>query len=122
MSQQATREDSQEGRGPHLEMEVEERLCYSLSFYHQGQVVGRAQLHRHDADAMDIVDLYVLPEHRGRGLGRAIVGECLRLAERLGARVVTAHTSPANGPAYRLFLSLGFRSCQEEHHLEHQLA
>ncbi|HXG41295.1 MAG TPA: GNAT family N-acetyltransferase [Dehalococcoidia bacterium] len=122
MSRQATREGPQGGRGPGLEMEVEQRLCYSLSFYREGQVVGRAQLHRHDDGAMDIVDLYVLPEHRGRGLGRAIVGECLRLAESLGARVVTAHTSPANGPAYRLFLSLGFRPREEEHHLEHQLA
>jgi|FaiFalDrversion3_1042247.scaffolds.fasta_scaffold00664_2 GNAT superfamily N-acetyltransferase len=107
--------------GPVLEARVEERLCYCLTFYRDGKPVGRAQLHRHGEEAMDIVDLYVVPEERGRGLGKAIVRQCAVVARTLGARVITAHTSPRNLPAYRLFLSLGFRPCQEEQHLEREL-
>ncbi len=103
---------------PALETRVDQRLCYTLSFFARGELVGRAQLHFHDGRTADIVDLFVVPERRGRGLGRAILRHCLTVARTLGAQVVTAHTAPANRPAYRLFLSLGFGPCQEEHHLE----
>lgn len=104
--------------GSALEARVAERLCYSLAFYREGELVGRAQLHWHDGATADIVDLYVVPEWRGQGLGKAIVRQCVAVARTLGARLITAHTSPHNRPAYRAFVALGFRPRDEEQHLE----
>ncbi|HXG43012.1 MAG TPA: GNAT family N-acetyltransferase [Dehalococcoidia bacterium] len=104
-----------------LEMDAQRRECWTLSFRHDGLEVARAQLHCHGGDVFDIVDLYVDPDWRGRGLGRQVLAQCLGFALAQGARMVTAHTSPENAPAFRLFSSAGFSPCCSELHLELRL-
>ncbi len=101
-----------------LKVEATTCSCLQLMFRQGDQVVGRAQLHWTDDTVVEVVDIEVVAAYRGRGLGRRILSYCLDIARRQGARMVTAHTSPTNGPAYRLFISGGFRPVHEEEHME----
>ncbi len=56
-----------------------------------------------------ICDLYVCKGDRRRAVGRALVGQVLRLAKRLLLRVVCAPVAADNAPALKLFASCGLR-------------
>ncbi len=101
-----------------LEVEVEPRECWALSFRRQGREVARAQIHRHSGDVFEVVDLYVVPECRGRGLAKQVLSYCLDFIRARGGRMAVAHTSPENAPAFRLFSRQGFLPCLSELHLE----
>lgn len=57
--------------------------------------------------------LAVAPEGRGRGIGRALVDECVRRARRAGAAALGLHTSRSMVAAIRLYESMGFRRVPE---------
>ena len=72
--------------------------------------IGRVCAHRGGAE-IRLMDIALLPSHRGRGIG----GQCLRdlLAEAAAAgQAVTAHVARDN-PARRLYERLGFRVAEE---------
>lgn len=58
----------------------------------------------------DIQSVYVLPEHRGRGIGSALVDAAARHAEQLGALRVTVHSGRRAVPVYE---RLGFASSHQ---------
>lgn len=70
-----------------------------------GQSAGRFYVHQR-ADEIRLVDLALLPNYRGRGLGTALVTALLEQGER-SARKVTLHVESFN-PAHRLYKRLGF--------------
>lgn len=49
------------------------------------------------------------PDYRGKGVARALAGECVRLARGDGAAVLGLFTSPAMTTAFALYLKMGFR-------------
>ncbi len=55
-----------------------------------------------------IDDIYIMPEWRGRGLGRAALDLAINAARRHGARVLLLEVEPANDRAYRLYETVGF--------------
>ena len=61
-------------------------------------------------DALEcyLAELYVTPEHRGRGLGRALMTAALELARERGADHVELATSEDDVAARGLYESLGF--------------
>lgn len=61
--------------------------------------------------------VYVRPEARGRGWGRALVAEVIRAAERAGAPVGLYAREEA-APARRLYEALGFRTVGERRRLD----
>lgn len=71
-----------------------------------GAPVGRLYLGR-DADALLLIDISLLPEERGAGLGGAIVRDVVAMGRAAG-RPVTLHVERFN-PALRLYERLGFR-------------
>lgn len=75
-----------------------------------GAPAGRLYLQRR-AREHGIVDVALLPEHRGRGLGTALLRDLL---DEAGARVraVELHVERLN-PARRLYLRLGFTPVEE---------
>lgn len=81
-----------------------------LVLEHDGCAVGRLFLHRR-ADEIRLVDIALLPERRGRGLGRAVVLEVLDEARRAG-KAVRIHVERFN-PALRLYERLGFRVLED---------
>ncbi|MFZ7127128.1 MAG: GNAT family N-acetyltransferase [Desulfobacterales bacterium] len=54
------------------------------------------------------ISIYIAPEHRGRGLGRAILGEAVAMAPGLEINTLLAYVFSHNQPSLRLFSALGF--------------
>jgi phosphinothricin acetyltransferase len=71
----------------------------SLSPYYPREAYGRTVE----------LSVYVRHEHRGRGIGRALVTELLAEARALGHHVVLAQVAADQEPSLRLHRSLGFR-------------
>lgn len=60
-----------------------------------------------------ILDIEVVPEHRGRGYGRDIMLAAEREARRLGADSIGLHVFGFNAGAIHLYESLGYRRVEE---------
>ena len=57
--------------------------------------------------------LAVAPQARGRGVGAALMKECIRRARQAGALALTLHTTDIMQEAMRLYERLGFRRAPE---------
>lgn len=57
--------------------------------------------------------LAVDPAARGRGIGRALVEECIRRSRRVGAHSLALHTTVMMAAAVRLYERMGFRRAPE---------
>ena len=57
------------------------------------------------AEAFELAELHVLPEHQGHGLGRRILDEVIRNAR---GRTMVLSTHDLESPARRLYRSVGF--------------
>ena len=80
--------------------------CQFLIIELDGRAIGRLYIDRGDDD-IRITDIALLPEFRGRGIGRMLLEEILEEAAATG-RTVTIHVEHFN-PARRLYDRLGFR-------------
>jgi ribosomal protein S18 acetylase RimI-like enzyme len=59
-----------------------------------------------------IDDLYLIPEARGRGLGRQAVVLAMREAKAVGIRALLLEVEAHNGRAYELYRKMGFADTQ----------
>lgn len=75
-----------------------------------GVPAGRLYVHRREKE-IRLVDIALLPEHRNRGLGSAILRDLLAEAEAAG-KPLTIHVEKYN-PAMRLYQRLGFTPISE---------
>lgn len=80
-----------------------------LVILRHGAPVGRLYLVRLE-DALRIVDIAILPEHRGAGIGTALLEEVIAEADEAGI-AVSLHVEPWN-PAKRLYERHGFVSVE----------
>ncbi len=53
--------------------------------------------------------LAVVPSARGRGIGQALMQECIRRAHQSGAKVIELHTTDMMQAAMRLYERMGFK-------------
>jgi ribosomal-protein-alanine N-acetyltransferase len=65
------------------------------------------------ADELHVNNVAVRPEHRGRGLGRALVEAALRHGRAVGVRRALLEVRRSNLAAQRLYLGLGFSQVGE---------
>jgi ribosomal protein S18 acetylase RimI-like enzyme len=68
-------------------------------------------------DAPGVVHLYqmwVAPEHRMRGVGRALMDSAIAWARGIGASALILDVTAGNGPARRLYQRAGFTPSGEE--------
>ena len=77
----------------------------------EGEPIGRLYTDRRE-DEIRILDIALLPEYRGRGLGSALMQEILAEAAE-ASKAVRIHVERFN-PALRLYERLGFRHCQDQ--------
>ncbi len=87
-------------RRPLLVHEQDNRVVAWVSFQ---SFYGRAA-YDHTAE----ISVYIAPECRGQGLGRALLTEALAMTRQLDLKTVVAFVFSHNGPSIRLFRSLGF--------------
>ena len=75
-----------------------------------GEDIGRLYIERWPTQHR-IIDIALLPEHRGKGFGEALLRDLLDEATACG-KAVTIHVEKFN-PAMRLYLRLGFTTEEE---------
>jgi ribosomal protein S18 acetylase RimI-like enzyme len=76
-----------------------------------GEPAGRLYLHRGESE-IRIVDIALLPEYRGKGVGTTLLHDVLAEADASGKRV-TIHVERLN-PALRLYERLGFSVAEDK--------
>jgi GNAT superfamily N-acetyltransferase len=76
-----------------------------------GEPCGRLYVYRSESEVR-IVDIALLPEHRGDGVGTALLRDLLDEADAAGQRV-TIHVERFN-PALRLYERLGFTVAEDK--------
>ncbi len=57
--------------------------------------------------------LAVDPDFRGRGIGRALMDECIRRCRKQGIKTIALHTSEMMGVAKRMYEKMGFKRIPE---------
>ena len=77
----------------------------------EGEPVGRLYVDRRP-DEIRLIDIALLPEHRGRGLGGSIMADLLAEGEGQGLPV-QIHVEQ-NNPAMRLYERLGFEKVEDQ--------
>lgn len=75
-----------------------------------GAPVGRLYVHRR-ATEIRLVDISLIPELRGKGIGSELLRELMAEAEAAG-KPLTIHVEKYN-PAMRLYLRLGFKAIED---------
>lgn len=73
-----------------------------------GRVVGTVAALPKDEGTVEIKRLYLLPEYRGRGHGRALMEHALARARGAGCRVAVAWSDARLETAHRVYDRLGF--------------
>ena len=83
--------------------------CWVLE--HQGMIIGFGivAMVKHWAH---IMNMCVAPGYRGRGLGRRIMHQLLRVARQRHGRYVWLEVRPTNYPAISLYQKMGFHQIQ----------
>ena len=78
----------------------------------EGKVMGGAGIAPLQGGREGVCELrkmYLLPEGRGRGWGRLLLGQCLSAARERGFRTCYLETVDRMGEAQRLYLAAGFK-------------
>lgn len=80
-----------------------------LAWDHSGQAIGCAALRPLEKGSIcEMKRLYVAPQGRGRGLGRALAAAIIDLGRTLGYAVIRLDTLPSMTGAQGLYRDLGF--------------
>ena len=89
-----------------LALQEQEHVCCLLAL-RNGRAIGSGELliYPHGAE---LANLYVVPPHRGRGVGTAMLIVLSRIARHLDQPALEIGVHPDNGRAQRLYERLGF--------------
>ncbi len=77
-----------------------------------GEIAGGAGIYPSAGlppDTCELVKMYLLPQARGKGLGRELLGRCIEYASKTGYRHVYLETMPELYLAIALYEKFGFR-------------
>jgi putative acetyltransferase len=86
--------------------------AYFVVIGEDGQVVGGAgvaALEGGEPDVCELKKMYFLPSARGKGMGEALLRQCLEAARNLGYRACYLETLSGMNQAIHLYTKLGFQ-------------
>ena len=90
-----------------------EGSVFAVVLEYRGEAIGMGRIIGDGGTAFQVVDIAVLPEHQGRGLGKRIVGALVDWLRREAPP--TAFVSLlADGPAKHLYSQFGFEETAPE--------
>jgi GNAT superfamily N-acetyltransferase len=101
----------QQHRMQHAQYQATYKTAEWLIIERDGVPVGRYYLDRNEADGLLMIDLSLMPDQRGAGVGSAIFRDTIAMARAAG-KPVTLYVDRFN-PAAALYLRLGFRVVEE---------
>lgn len=85
---------------------------YSVAAEIEGLIVGFAAVKYEEWNKRAVVTgIYVAPESKGKGVGRALIDSVLNYAKTTPARCLWLETQNINYPAIQFYIKLGFRFC-----------
>jgi ribosomal protein S18 acetylase RimI-like enzyme len=90
------------------------RAHAQFAVYVDDRPVGLIGAQREHVDSVYLYSLWLEPESRGHGLGRALLAAAVDWARTEGARTVTLRVQAANASALRVYEGLGFRPAEGE--------
>lgn len=79
-----------------------------LVAYIDGRPVGCGAVRRNEPGVAEIKRMYILPEARGRGIGRLVLDELEAVARQLGVHRLVLETGPRQPEALALYRRAGF--------------
>ncbi len=85
--------------------------CLLLAYY-DSVVAGCVALRKFGEGVCEMKRLYVWPESRRKGVGKALTVEVIDQAKRLGYEKMMLDTVPSMVEAITLYRSLGFKECE----------
>jgi GNAT superfamily N-acetyltransferase len=77
-----------------------------------GRLIGSAAVKHLPDGASELKRLYVRPQARGTGLGKALAAAAIDRARQLGYAVIRLDTLPTMEAARAIYASLGFKPCE----------
>ena len=80
-----------------------------------GNIVGCGGLFPVSPDSVELRKMYLLPEARGKGLGKTLLTQLLAEARRLGYKRVVLETNSVLKEAIALYRSFGFAPVARDH-------
>jgi GNAT superfamily N-acetyltransferase len=83
---------------------------FLVGFDSEGRAVCGGGVKRLQDGACEIKRMYVVPEVRGRGVGRELLQALEKAARELGYRVVRLDTGPRQPSAERMYRDAGYRT------------
>lgn len=86
-----------------VERAIANSLCFGV--FHQGQQVGFARVITDKATFAYLADVYILPEHRGKGLSRRLMEQVIQHPDLRGLRRILLATRDAHA----LYAKFGFK-------------
>ena len=95
--------------GPNLKAQhLEDGRGTFLVARDNGRAVGCGAIRMLDASTAEVKRMYVEPEQRGRGVGRAVLGRLETAARQMGVRRLVLETGTSSPDALALYRGAGF--------------
>jgi len=88
-----------------------ESIIYVVSFY--DEIVGMGGLRCITEDIVEVKRMYVKPEFRGKGLGKALLDKLLETAQNIGYSKIRLDTGVFMKAAQKVYQSAGFYEIEE---------
>ncbi len=82
---------------------IRNSLCFGV--FYRGKQVGFARVMTDQATLAYLADVFIVPEHRGRGAGKMLIGRILAHRDLQGLRRILLATKDAHG----LYAAFGFK-------------
>lgn len=91
-----------------------ERSTYFIALEDE-EVIGGVGIYPSEglpADTVELVKMYLVPGHRGKGLGKMLMRKCIDLAAELGYSSIYLESMPELAAAVSAYEKLGFKSLE----------
>ncbi len=94
-----------------FELFQKSRSVYYVAENEDGQIIGGGGIFPTEGlpnDTCELVKMYLLPEARGKGIGRSIIEKCLQTAKDLGFVQIYIESMPELKQALKVYERFGF--------------